>query len=67
MVPILLEALAALAKERPTEPIDYLVAYLQKHKHQHSAAAAAAQPQQPLGAANAAAASQAGNNPTPSG
>ena len=66
MVPILLEALAALAKERPTEPIDYLVAYLQKHKHQHSAAAAAAQPQ---GAANAAAAatSQAGNNPTPSG
>ena len=36
VVPILLEALAALAKERPLDPIDYLVAYLQKHKHEHS-------------------------------
>ncbi len=35
VVPILLEALSALAKERPSEPIDYLVAYLQNHKHEH--------------------------------
>ena len=36
VVPILLSALAALAKERPQEPVDYLVAYLQNHKHEHS-------------------------------
>jgi len=38
VVPILLEALAALAKERPPDPIDYLVDYLQKHRHEHSQA-----------------------------
>lgn len=36
VVPILLEALAGLAKERPSDPIDYLVTYLQTHKHEHS-------------------------------
>merc|ERR1711992_514647 len=37
VVPILLEALAALAKDRPKEPIDYMINYLQKHKNEHSA------------------------------
>jgi len=32
VVPILLQALAALSKERPSEPIEYLAAYLLKHK-----------------------------------
>jgi protein dpy-30 len=32
VVPILLQALAALSKERPPEPIDYLASYLLKHK-----------------------------------
>jgi len=32
VVPILLQALASLSKERPSEPIDYLAAYLMKHK-----------------------------------
>jgi len=32
VVPILLQALAALSKERPPEPIDYLSSYLLKHK-----------------------------------
>ena len=36
VVPILLEALAALAKDRPKEPIDYMINYLQKHKTEHS-------------------------------
>ena len=35
VVPILLEGLAALAKERPDEPIDFLIDYLQKHKQDH--------------------------------
>ena len=35
VVPILLDALAALAKERPQEPIDFLTEYLQKHKEDH--------------------------------
>lgn len=35
VVPILLEGLAQLAKDRPSDPIDYLVAYLQKHKHEY--------------------------------
>jgi len=35
VVPILLEGLSSLAKERPKEPIDYLIAYLQKHKNEH--------------------------------
>ena len=38
VVPILLEALANLAKERPNDPIDYLINYLQKHKNEHNAA-----------------------------
>ena len=32
VVPLLMDALAALAKERPPDPIDYLTAYLTKHK-----------------------------------
>ena len=36
VVPILLEALAAVAKDRPKEPIDYMINYLQKHKNDHS-------------------------------
>jgi len=36
VVPILLEALAALAKDRPKEPIDFMINYLQKHKNDHS-------------------------------
>merc|ERR1712088_851918 len=32
VVPLLMDALAALAKERPPDPIDYLTAYLAKHK-----------------------------------
>lgn len=35
VVPILLQALAALSKERPPEPIDYLAAYLLKHKSKY--------------------------------
>ena len=36
VVPILLESLAALAKERPSDPIDFLINYLQKHKDEQS-------------------------------
>ena len=36
VVPILLEALANLAKERPRDPIDHLINYLQKHKSEHA-------------------------------
>lgn len=35
VVPILLEGLANLAKDRPKEPIDYLIQFLQKHKAEH--------------------------------
>ncbi len=35
VVPILLEGLAALAKDRPDEPIDFLIDYLQRHKQDH--------------------------------
>merc|ERR1712217_506478 len=34
VVPLLMDALAALAKERPPDPIDYLTAYLAKHKQE---------------------------------
>lgn len=33
VVPILLQGLTALSKERPSEPIDFLAAYLMKNKH----------------------------------
>jgi len=33
VVPLLMDALAALAKERPPDPVDYLTSYLNKHKH----------------------------------
>ena len=36
VVPVLLESLAALAKERPSDPIDFLINYLQKHKEEQS-------------------------------
>jgi len=36
VVPILLESLAALAKERPSDPIHFLINYLQKHKEEQS-------------------------------
>ena len=35
VVPVLMDALAALAKERPPDPIDYLTAYLTKHKQDY--------------------------------
>ena len=35
VVPILLEGLAALAKERPEEPIDFLIDFLEKHKEDY--------------------------------
>ncbi|XP_013787754.1 protein dpy-30 homolog [Limulus polyphemus] len=34
VVPILLQSLSALVKERPPDPIDYLAAYLLKNKSQ---------------------------------
>ncbi|XP_071962371.1 protein dpy-30 homolog [Antedon mediterranea] len=34
VVPILLQAMSALAKERPPNPIEYLAAYLLKNKDQ---------------------------------
>jgi len=37
VVPILLEALSALAKERPPDPVDFLTEYLEKHKQDHAA------------------------------
>jgi len=36
IVPILLEGLVALAKERPEDPIDFFISYLQKHKQEHA-------------------------------
>merc|ERR1712125_223656 len=33
VVPILLQGLTALAKERPAQPIDFLAAYLMKNKN----------------------------------
>jgi protein dpy-30 len=38
VVPILLAGMAALAKERPPEPIEFLAAYLLKNKEQYSVA-----------------------------
>jgi len=35
VVPILLQGLAALSKERPPDPIDYLAAYLLKNKSKY--------------------------------
>ncbi|XP_014606922.1 protein dpy-30 homolog [Polistes fuscatus] len=35
VVPILLQALSTLAKERPTDPISFLAGYLLKHKSQY--------------------------------
>ena len=35
VVPILLEGLAQVAKDRPKEPIDFLISYLQNHKSEH--------------------------------
>ncbi|XP_046389062.1 protein dpy-30 homolog [Ischnura elegans] len=34
VVPILLQALSTVAKERPPDPINFLAAYLMKHKSQ---------------------------------
>lgn len=34
VVPILLQALSTLAKERPPDPISYLASYLLRHKSQ---------------------------------
>uniref|UniRef100_A0A914W5B7 Uncharacterized protein n=1 Tax=Plectus sambesii TaxID=2011161 RepID=A0A914W5B7_9BILA len=42
VVPILLQALSALAKERPPNPIDYLANYLMKEKERFTAAGEAA-------------------------
>ena len=44
VVPILLQALSALAKERPADPIDFLAGYLKDHKARFNAAAAANAP-----------------------
>ena len=35
VVPILLQALSSLAKERPPDPINYLAGYLVKNKSQY--------------------------------
>uniref|UniRef100_A0ABD2VSU1 Uncharacterized protein n=1 Tax=Trichogramma kaykai TaxID=54128 RepID=A0ABD2VSU1_9HYME len=35
VVPILLQALSSLAKERPPDPINYLASYLLKNKSQY--------------------------------
>ncbi|XP_063974630.1 protein dpy-30 homolog [Diachasmimorpha longicaudata] len=35
VVPILLQALSSLAKERPADPISFLAAYLLKNKNQY--------------------------------
>lgn len=40
VVPILLQALSTLAKERPADPIDYLANYLLKNKNQFDQAQA---------------------------
>ncbi|XP_067009614.1 protein dpy-30 homolog [Anabrus simplex] len=42
VVPILLQALSTLAKERPPDPINYLAGYLLKNKSQYDQTAAAA-------------------------
>ena len=36
IVPILLEALASMSKDRPKDPIDYMIQYLQSHKNEHT-------------------------------
>ncbi|XP_023341139.1 protein dpy-30 homolog [Eurytemora carolleeae] len=35
VVPILLQGLASLARERPTDPIEYLAGYLVRHKKEY--------------------------------
>ncbi|KAG8327980.1 protein dpy-30 homolog [Homalodisca vitripennis] len=40
VVPILLQALSSLSKERPDDPISYLAAYLMKNKSQYDVGSA---------------------------
>jgi len=35
VVPILLQGLASLARERPRDPIEYLAGYLMRHKREY--------------------------------
>lgn len=45
VVPVLMQGLGQVVRERPSDPVEYLAAYLLKHNPQHQQqAAAAAQP-----------------------
>ncbi|RZF44447.1 hypothetical protein LSTR_LSTR002220 [Laodelphax striatellus] len=44
VVPILLQGLSALSKERPPDPINYLAAYLLKNKAQYDASGSSSSP-----------------------
>ncbi|KAL5463205.1 hypothetical protein EMCRGX_G032084 [Ephydatia muelleri] len=46
VIPILLDAMAVVAKERPPDPIEYLAAYLLKHKDKYQADKQPASPSQ---------------------
>lgn len=48
VVPILLQGLSALAKERPPDPINYLAAYLLKNKNTYDNASAGANNNAPV-------------------
>lgn len=45
VVPILLQALSTLSKERPPDPINYLAAYLMKNKAQYDTSSSGTSPQ----------------------
>ena len=40
VVPILMQGLGQIVRERPSDPVEYLAAYLLKHNPQHQQAAA---------------------------
>ena len=44
VVPVLMQGLGQVVRERPSDPVEYLAAYLLKHNPQHQPAAGTAQP-----------------------
>lgn len=50
VVPVLMQALQSVCRERPDDPVEYVANYLLQHNPKHNPAAAATKPQQQGGA-----------------